>query len=179
MEKNLVLDGVPLSDEEIAFIRNKRKPILKLDSLSRPKKNESIRLCIDFGTAVSKAWATGERLTQTYPLLLGRFEELEPSNVFGVISSIYISKDGKVFFGKAAVNQHISDPTPNRSRFDNIKFMISHEVPSVDLDEIPLTEQIDPTGSGLTKGDLLSLYFGWLTSVSLRALIPSPAAHDR
>src|SRR5215472_15813689 len=34
--------------------------------------SDQLRLCLDFGTAMAKAWATGSTVEKTYPLELGR-----------------------------------------------------------------------------------------------------------
>src|ERR1051326_2928917 len=46
-----------------------------------------IRLCLDFGTAMSKAWATGKGAIETLPLLIGKAAGTEGLTV---PSSIYI-----------------------------------------------------------------------------------------
>jgi molecular chaperone HscA len=48
--------------------------------------------------------------------------------------------------------------------------MLSDAEVSQDLDHVGLPIGIDPTGSGLTRGDLLVLYLAWLTDIALQAL---------
>jgi hypothetical protein len=48
--------------------------------------------------------------------------------------------------------------------------MLSEAEVDTQLSALPLREGIDPTQSGLTGGDLLILYFAWLTDLSEKAL---------
>ena len=57
-----------------------------------------------------------------------------------------------------------------RRRFDNLKRMFSHAEVNQDLDHVMLPPGVDPTESGLTKGNLLLLYLAWLTDLAHRAL---------
>jgi hypothetical protein len=91
-------------------------------------------------------------------------------DVLAAPSSIFISKTGHLYFGAAAERQHESEIHLGRQRFDNIKRLLSEVEPGLDLDEVPLEVGIDPTDAGLTKGDLVVLYLGWLTDMALKAL---------
>src|SRR4030081_1150385 len=144
-------------------------PKLNLAALSRPSfSDDQIRLCLDFGTAMSKAWASGSRLEMTFPLVLGR--PADGIDVLAAPSSIFITRTGHIYFGAAAERQHESEIHLGRQRFDNIKRLLSEVEPGLDLDEVPLEPGIDPTDAGLTKGDLVVLYLGWLTDMALKAL---------
>jgi len=144
-------------------------PTLDLSALSRPSvADEQIRLCLDFGTAMSKAWGTGSLLENTFPLVLGR--PADGIDVLAAPSSIFITRTGHLYFGAAAERQHESEIHLGRQRFDNIKRLLSEVEPGLDLDEVPLEAGIDPTDAGLTKGDLVVLYLGWLTDMALKAL---------
>src|SRR5262249_40183862 len=89
---------------------------LNLAALSRIAPPESeIRLCLDFGTAMSKAWATGSAIENTFPLVLGR--EADGIDLLAVPSSIFITKTGHVFFGAAAERQHEAEIHLGRHRF--------------------------------------------------------------
>lgn len=125
------------------------------------------RLCIDFGTAMSKAWATGATSADQLPLVLGIQAGI--GEELPLPSSVYISSEGKLFFGAAADIQHRQDTDPGRARFDNLKRMLSDAEIGQDLYSVALGPGIDPTNSGLTKGDLLVLYLGWLTDMALMA----------
>jgi hypothetical protein len=128
---------------------------------------DKIRLCLDFGTAMSKAWATGRGTAETLPLPIGQASGGEGLTV---PSSIYIDNSGHIYLGHDAERQHRAEVWSGRPRFDNLKRMLSEATVGVQLSSLPLRDGIDPTGSGLTGGDLLILYFAWLTDLSENAL---------
>jgi len=141
---------------------------LDLTSLEQASIPEvEMRMCIDFGTAMSKAWITGSTVKDTIPLVLGRYAGT--GDVIPVPSSIFISKAGRIFFGAAAETQHRQEIEAGRLRFDNLKRMLSEAEIEQDLYHSPLPKGVDPTNSGLTRGDLLVLYLAWLTDLSLKA----------
>lgn len=133
-----------------------------------PPENE-IRLCIDFGTAMSKACVTGVADDDVIPLQLGR--EVGEGDVWSVPSSLYVSDSGKIYFGHAAERQHTADVSNdyNRGRFDNIKYMLSESAPNSNLYDIPLPVYIDPSNR-MTYGDALLLYLAWLTDHACKAM---------
>lgn len=182
-ESYYLLPGGRLSESEIAAIKiladipgavERPQPVpaeiaADMTSLSRASLPEGdLRVCLDFGTAMSKAWATGTAIENTYPLILGR--PADGIDLLAVPSSIFIASSGHIFFGAAAERQHESEIHLGRQRFDNIKRLLSETEPGLDLDEVPLEAGIDPTSSGLTKGDLVVLYLAWLTDMALKAL---------
>jgi molecular chaperone HscA len=117
---------------------------------------------------MSKAWASGSEISDTLPLALGRYADGQ--NTLTVPSAIFISKVGHLFVGAAAERQHESEIESGRQRFDNIKRLLSETEPRLDLNDVPLNPGVDPSNSGLTKGDLLLLYLAWLTDNALKAL---------
>ena len=129
---------------------------------------EEIRLCLDFGTAMSKAWATRRTEDETVPLVLGRVAGT--GDTLAVPSSIFISQTGRIYFGVDAEIQHRQEIDSGRRRFDNLKRMLSEAEVGQELDDVTLSSDIDPTASGLSKGDLLVLYLAWLTDLALKAL---------
>lgn len=128
---------------------------------------DKIRLCLDFGTAMSKAWATGRRAIETLPLLIGK---AAGEDGLTVPSSIYIGADGRIYLGASAERQHRAEVRSGRPRFDNLKRILSEADVGIHLPAFPLREGIDPTESGITGGDLIILYFAWLTDLSEIAL---------
>ena len=129
---------------------------------------EEIRLCLDFGTAMSKAWASRREDGDTIPLALGQIAGTGDTLVLP--SSIYISQSGRIYFGASAETQHRQEIETGRQRFDNLKQMLSEAEVEQELDDVPLSSDIDPTESGLSKGDLLVLYLAWLTDLALKSL---------
>jgi hypothetical protein len=136
---------------------------------------ERLRICLDFGTAMSKAWATGRNEAETLPLLIGKSAG---GDGLIVASSIFIADNGRVYIGQEAEKQHRADLRPGRLRFDNLKRLLSEHVVGTELRSLPLTSGIDPTGSGLTGGDLLVLYLAWLTDISEIALVEALTATE-
>lgn len=148
---------------------------LKIDAFKRSGPPvEELRICLDFGTAMSKAWATGHDAAQTLPLVIGRPAGL--GDVLMVPSSIFIGDNGRIYLGQEAERQHRIDLRPDRFRFDNLKRMLSEEQIGSDLYSLPLRPGLDPTNSGLSPGDLLVLYLAWLTDLSERALTDAVSA---
>lgn len=150
--------------------------VIKLDTTAfqgRGPAADEIRLCLDFGTAMSKAWATGKGPIETLPLLIGKVAGGEGLTV---PSSIYIDDDGRIYLGYDAERQHRAEARLGRPRFDNLKRMLSEAEVGTRLSALPLRDGIDPTKSGLTGGDLLILYFAWLVDLSENALTEAVAA---
>jgi hypothetical protein len=151
---------------------------LSLEALTRTGPDENtLRVCIDFGTAMSKAWATGREMNETTPLVIGNYAGMPDK--LAVPSSIFISDSGRIFLGNEAVLQHQNDSRRGRNRFDNIKHLLTHHAGGRLDDLPPLGSDIDPTASGLTQGDLLLLYLAWLTDISEKALQQSLERADR
>jgi hypothetical protein len=141
-----------LDPQEDTTAVGKRMPQLKLNreaSSRRGPKPETLRLCLDFGTAMSKAWATGSDASETLPLIIGKAAGGEGLTV---PSSIFISNDGRIFLGQEAERQHRADLRSGRIRFDNLKRMLSEAEVDTELSAFPLRDGIDPTESGLTGG---------------------------
>ena len=142
---------------------------LNLEAVGQTSPPEAaLRLCLDFGTAMSKAWAIGEGMHETIPLVLGRYCGL--GEVLAVPSSVFISDSGKMFFGGSAETQHRQEIEHGRKRFDNLKRMLSDAEINQELDHVTLPRGVDPTTSGLTRGNLLVLYLAWMTHLAHCAL---------
>jgi hypothetical protein len=109
---------------------------------------KALRVCLDFGTAMSKAWATGEGAVETLPLLIGKAAGGEGLTV---PSSIFIGDNGRIYLGNEAETQHRANVRAGRPRFDNLKRMLSEAEVNTDLRGVTLREGIDPTSSGLQR----------------------------
>ncbi len=142
-------------------------PNLQAATAIGPEESD-MRLCIDFGTAMSKAWAALDSIEKTLPLNLGK--AAGGKDRFTLPSAIFISAGERVFFGDEAEAQHRQELDDGRRIFDNIKRILSETEVGLDLNEVPVDKTIDPTDAGITKGDLLVLYLGWLTDSALAAL---------
>lgn len=130
-----------------------------------------ITLCLDFGTAFSKAALWDDSKGTGDPedgadccraLPIGR-EGGESGLVYPVSSSVYVSGDGAIHFGPAAVAVSIRENDPRRARFDNPKEHLSKAVIENFYTQV-LPPEFDPTGSGLTYYEVLQAYLAYLTS---------------
>lgn len=127
--------------------------------------DDSAVMCIDFGTAFSKAaiWRNGATIPA--PLDLARGADPARSGVL-LDSAAYIS-DGKIFFGPAAVERYRLEDAPARALFSSPKELLTHEVARLDLERPGIA--VDPTGL-FTSRALLTLYLGYLTAVACAVL---------
>jgi hypothetical protein len=133
--------------------------------------DRNVTLCLDFGTAFSKAALWDESKETGDPddgahccraLPIGR-QAGETGLVYPVSSSIYVSGDGTIHFGPAAVAVSIRENNPRRARFDNPKEHLSKAVRETFYTQV-LPPEFDPTGSGLTYYEVLQAYLAYLTS---------------
>jgi molecular chaperone HscA len=140
---------------------------LNLDGPESPE----IRLCLDFGTAMSKAFAVrlerDGKLT-LIPLPLGQ-RAGEPEALHSVSSSLWIDADGKVFVGSSAVSR--GQPFGNRRREDSLKRFITLPNAGTDLDAKALPLAVNPISDiAFTQEEALTLYFGYLADLASSAL---------
>lgn len=133
-----------------------RRISLSDDCLSSPR-DESGLLCVDFGTAFSKAavWRDGE--DAPIPIDLGGAS----GGGLTTDSAAFIS-DGHLFFGPIAVRRHAEDGDINRSLFASPKEHLTHDHARFQADKPSI--EVDPTSLFRTR-DLLALYLGYLTSL--------------
>ncbi|HZR77008.1 hypothetical protein [Bradyrhizobium sp.] len=133
--------------------------------------DRDITLCLDFGTAYSKAafWDTSKEIGDPddganccRALPIGR-QAGETGFVYPVSSSVYVCADGTIYFGPAAVAASIRDNDPRHSRFENPKEYLSKPVGENFYTQV-LPPEFDPTGSGLTYYEVLQAYLAYLTS---------------
>lgn len=69
-----------------------------------------IHLCLDFGTAMSKAFAWNKDSDSPMPLRIGYVAGEPGSSPYALNSTIFISREGRVFFGQKAVDKAVADP---------------------------------------------------------------------
>ena len=140
---------------------------LVLDSLQGTEGCEdNVLLCLDFGTAMSKAFATtsdGEHLD----LELGKAAGREG---YALPSSVFIGDDGQVYFGFEAVDKSVNVQELGRERLDSIKSWLSfRDDGNLDAELLPKT--YNPiTDVKLTEGDLLRAYLAFLTDMTCTSL---------
>jgi molecular chaperone HscA len=116
-------------------------------------------LCVDFGTAFSKAalWLEGDDAPT--PLDLGA-----AAGGAGLIeaSTAYIA-DGHIFFGSAASRRFEEEGNFARQQFSSPKEYLTHD--HVRFQTHRPSAAVDPTGQFRTR-DLLALFLGHLTSLA-------------
>ena len=154
---------VPPADPVVAEVRRISDAIssvnLDLSSLSLPP-SAGIRLCLDFGTAMSKATLVQDgEIEQIKVLELGKPGDQEEVSPVMLISSVYIDVEGRLWFGKKAVDRSlIGAADGTHQRLDNIKRRLSED----GLDEA-VTERFNPTPTPVTYGDMVLAYLTFLT----------------
>lgn len=153
-----------------SFLAKPEPVILNEESLLTDGTPEDLLVCLDFGTAMSKAFAV--RLPDDYiELALGK---AAGRTGYTVPSSIFIEESGISRFGFDAIEVSENYSNTDRQRLDSIKSWISLQTGGAqeDLDGASaiLPRAMNPTDCRLTKGDLLRVYFAYLTDLSLCAL---------
>lgn len=140
--------------------------VLDALELSEPE-DADVLLCLDFGTAMSKAFASAypnDQLDLELGAAAGRSGYTLPSSVF-------ISDDGRAYFGFEAIEQSEGLLESGRQRLDSIKAWISQQTEgSLDGDRKVLSKEWNPTPFKLTQGDLLRIYLAYLTDMANQAL---------
>lgn len=159
--------SAPTPQEEAPVLELPETPqpqvALVTDALDRSTPDDpDVLLCLDFGTAMSKAFAQSDD-GQPFELELGAQAGGEG---YAVPSSVFITDGGKVLFGFDAVDasQELSDS--NRARLDSIKSWLSQRSDG-NLDAYPLRAEMNPTQVKLTEGDLIRIYLAYLTDLAV------------
>lgn len=126
------------------------------------------RICLDFGTAMSKAsLVTGdEDDEQIHVLKLGVPGDQEEVSANMLISSVYIDNDGLLWFGKAADDRSmIEEGDGARQRLDNIKRRLSEDGLNDELGS-----RLNPTGQKVTYREMILAYLMFFTWAVNRCL---------
>ena len=137
---------------------------LKLDASPKP----DWVLCLDFGTAKSKAFAaTGdEDALDLRALAIGAADEDRDGAVYDVASSVWITDDGLLFVGSQAVKRSM-EYGGEREALHSLK----QEISQVDAEDGAakvrriLPRKVDP-GATLTYGDAITIYLAYLTDLA-------------
>ncbi|MDM0018007.1 hypothetical protein [Variovorax saccharolyticus] len=122
-------------------------------------------LCLDFGTARSKAFASTDS-EEHLDLELGKAAGNEG---YTLPSSVFIAADEKAYFGAEAIDKSLSGTIANRERLDSIKSWLSLREEG-DLDSEAVSENYNPTHFTLTEGDLIRIYLAYLTDMACVSL---------
>lgn len=141
---------------------------LVLDSVKRVNPSDpTVLMCLDFGTAMSKAFAS------VFP---DGYLDLELGAAAGrsgytLPSSVFIADDGKTYFGFEAIDYSQDLVDSGRERLDSIKGWLSlRREGNLDGEACLLQPGLNPTAYKLTQGDLIRIYLAYLTDMAEIAL---------
>lgn len=170
--------------------------VLALNAAQQPE----YVLCVDFGTAMSKAFACRTDGDSTLDELeLDDLDLLElplgaedrgagaadaagygdDDSVHAVVSSVWIDDGGLMFAGSGALNRGRLHERAGatRERLDSIKQQISQistayspESPSFAPEKRPLSPKVNPTSVDLTYEDAITFYLSYLTDLAVTKL---------
>ncbi len=168
---------VPLTERSIAgseeVVVKPKGASLNLASLERDKPDdESVKLCLDFGTAMSKASATRDWGDGLLLLPIGQRAK-EPHMKFPVSSTLYIGRDAKIYFGHEAIGKSLSEQNPGQLRYDSLKQDLSQGYfdDSFDFIDRPIGKEINPHPSiDFMRKELITLYLAFLTDLACSEL---------
>ena len=141
-----------------------RQVELDISALELPAPPLDRRLCLDFGTAMSKVTlvrdATPERDYEDIEVLtLGVPGDQEEVSETMLVSSVFIDAEGVLWFGHMAVQRsQLEAQNGERQRLDNIKRYLSEE----GLNS-PVSKIFNPTDTRITYGDMVLAYLMFLT----------------
>ena len=132
-----------------------------VDSCLSAQCDEDKVLCIDFGTAFSKAAIWDQYENAPVPLPIGEGLSADPL----LIDSVAFVGDEKIYFGPEAITQYERCADPSRRLFDSPKEVLTLDFESLQY-ERP-TQGHDPHQK-FKKKDLLVLFLGFLTALTNR-----------
>lgn len=129
-------------------------------------------LCLDFGTAKSKAFAAtdDEEQPDLEPLPVGQADNDLDRSVHEVSSCVWIDDGGRLFVGSEAVKRDMNYGGERRPLL-SLKQEISQVDPEDGAAELDrkLPGDVDPT-STLTCADAIAIYLAYLTDLATTAL---------
>ena len=162
------LKGAPIPPPDVA------ETLVALDEsvLARNLPETEWVLCLDFGTAKSKAFAaTQAEEPDCLELPIGQADSDLDDAVYAVSSSVWIEDDGKAFVGSEAVKRgQRYDGTHERRRLDSLKQEISQIHLAGDAEDKVLRQDVNPTTVPLTVEDAVTFFLAYLTDLATTAL---------
>lgn len=132
--------------------------------------DQDVMLCLDFGTAMSKAFASRTVNAGDFKLIelaLGR-QAGEPGSVYPVTSAAWISEDGRVFVGEEAVAESLNPVSGSGVRLDSLKLLLRE---NIDKDLRDIDPLLNPSGVAFTVRDMMLTYLSFLTDLVGRELV--------
>lgn len=157
-----------LRDDTTASVVTLPEVDVDISSLERDEPSDpNVLICLDFGTAMSKAFATyadSEHLDLELGKAAGRSGYTLPS-------SIFIGNDERVYFGYEAIGKSQELVDSGRKRLDSIKGWLSlKKEGDLDSESCVLQKSLNPTDCRLTQGDMIRIYLAYLTDITCCAL---------
>jgi molecular chaperone HscA len=152
-------------------------PLLDETALSfdAPQNPECV-LCLDFGTARSKAFASmsdgdDDPDPELVELGLGRLDG-DADAIYTVASSLWISDDGLLYVGSEAMRRsaHAVLSDGNRRRLDSVKQQLTLVAYEHNLAARRLEPELNPTTVPLSYEDAICLFLAYLTDLSVTEL---------
>ncbi|HET9034082.1 MAG TPA: hypothetical protein VFN25_14405 [Dokdonella sp.] len=135
---------------------------LDLTAVTLPECATSFRVCLDFGTAMSKATFVSDNEDTNFEdikvLRLGIPGDQEEIDEFMLISSLFIDAQGLIWFGKKAMEHAHATSDGSTTRLDNIKRWLSEGNLSTPVESIH-----NPTTHNITYEDLVLAYLAFFT----------------
>lgn len=145
-------------------------------SLSVPQSDGYV-LSLDFGTAKSKAFAASvngdPEDADLVELALGRRDNDLDGAVYTVASSVWISDDGLMYAGSAALRKSMqagSVGNATRRRLDSVKQQLTLISVEQNLGSLKLEAEINPTNIDLSYEDAVCFYLAFLTDLAVSEL---------
>ena len=136
--------------------------LLNLSTFELPESSSAYRVCLDFGTAMSKASFVYDNedtgVEEIHVLKLGTPGDQEEIDEVMLVSSVFIDVDGLLWFGQHAIERAQLAPEDSNSRLDNIKRALSEG----NMDEA-VDATYNPTEYQLTYEDVVLAYLSFFT----------------
>lgn len=132
-------------------------------------------LCLDFGTAKSKAFAgTAGDDFKLLELGLGQRDGDLDGAIYAVSSSVWIDDDGLMFAGSEAVKRSMyyvdKGVSGVRMPLLSLKQELSQIIPGGDMASRPLSQAYNPSGIGLSYDHAITFYLAFLTDLATTEL---------
>lgn len=154
--------AVPATLELEAVAEPDAAVTLDLSTLSLTESDSPYRVCMDFGTAMSKATfvhdGEDDAMEEIQVLKLGIPGDQEQIDDVMLVSSAFIDANGLLWFGQHAVEQALYAPEGSNSRIDNIKRALSED----NLGGA-VSKTYNPTSYQLTYEDIVLAYLAFFT----------------
>lgn len=157
-------EPVSLETPPIPQATHKIELDLRANQISKPESPE-ITACLDFGTAMSKAFAMKGGSTPV-ELALGK---KAGSTGYPVDSSLFISDEGILYFGPQAVMLGAAMASLGRMRFDSPKARFSMGE-QIDINRKAVVKEINPTDIPMSEGEMITMYLAYLTDLAVSEL---------